>query len=146
MYLALVLVLLAVQAFTTKSSDPSLARRHPFVCPIGVSIAPWLPIVVVAVNSLNADSYLIEGGQTPAGSVRPPQTAGQIGCRPHLRSLWPRRCCRTSSRDCVLCGAQGPRRATGVQRPSHVRLVLPEVVLATSLFLVLTRLEFQPAW
>jgi putrescine transport system permease protein len=127
----------------------SLVRRHPFVCLIGMlGIAfMWLPIVVVVVNSLNADSSLVEWGGLTLRWFRQVASDSQVRSAV-VTSLEIALATSLLSIVIALTGVLWWRKASRRGRQVfnalvYARLVLPEVVLATSLFLVLTRLEFQ---
>ncbi len=124
-------------------------RKHPVVALIGVlGIAfMWLPIVVVVVNSVNADPTLVHwGGFTSTWlrqAVSDPQvrtglaTSLQVGLATTTLSVF-----------AALTGVLWWRHASPLGRrifdiSVYVRLVLPAVVSATALFLIFTRVGVQ---
>ena len=127
----------------------SLFRRHPIVCLIGVLaiVFMWLPIIVVIVNSLNADAYLVRWGGVTLRWFQ--KAAGDSQVRSAMMTSL-EMALATSALSIViaLTGVLWWRRASRSGRQFfngtvYARLVLPEVVLASAMFLVLTRLQLQ---
>jgi len=125
----------------------TLLRRHPVVCVVGVlGIAfMWLPILVVVLNSLNGDVYLVQWGGLTLRWFRQAAADQQV-ISAIVTSLEMALTTAVLSVFVALTGVLWWRKASRRGRQFfnalvYARLVLPEVVLATSLFLVLTRLE-----
>jgi ABC-type spermidine/putrescine transport system permease subunit II len=127
----------------------TMLRKHPVVALIGVlGIAfMWLPIVVVVVNSVNADPTLVHWGGFTMQWIR--QAVGDDQVRSGLQtSLEVGLLTTVVSVFVALTGVLWWRRASIVGRrifdvSVYVRLVLPAVVSATALFLIFTRLGLQ---
>ena len=124
-------------------------RKHPVVALIGVLgiVFMWLPIVVVVLNAVNADSTLVTLGRLhldldQAGGERPGRALG-------ARHIAPGRAVdhggvgvRGAHRGPVVA-ARHAARAARVRRLRVRALVLPAVVSATALFLIFTRVGLQ---
>jgi len=127
----------------------SFVRKHPVVVAIGVLgiLFMWLPIVVVVLNSVNADPTLVHWGGFTSTWLRQAVSDGQV--RSGLfTSLQVGLLTTTVSVFAALTGVLWWRRASKLGRrlfdvSVYVRLVLPAVVSATALFLIFTRVGVQ---
>lgn len=125
-----------------------LLRRHPVVVVVSILalVFMWLPLAVVLINSLNADPILVRWGGFTLGwfeqAFRDEQvrsalvTSLQVGVLTAALSLV-----------IAVTGVLWWRGASARGRrvfdvTVYARLVLPEVVFATALFLVFTRSGF----
>lgn len=127
----------------------STFRKHPVVALIGILGIGflWLPIAVVIFNSFNGDTYLVRwGGFTlkwfGQAAADPQVTSGVT------KSLELALATAAVSVGVALTGVLWWRKASPRGRRVfdalvYSRLVLPEVVLATSLFLIFSRAGVQ---
>ncbi len=122
-----------------------LLRSHPFVVAISILtlMFMWLPLAVVLANSLNADSLLVGWGGFTLRWFR--EAYGDVQVRDALvASLEVGVLTAALSLVVAVTGVLWWRNASRRGRRAfdvlvYARLVLPEVVFATALFLVFTR-------
>ena len=122
-----------------------LARRHPFVVAVSVVtlLFMWLPLAVVLVNSLNADSLLVGWGGFTLTWFRQ-AFSDEMVREAVVNSLEVGLLTALLSLVVAVTGVLWWRNASRRGRRAfdvlvYARLVLPEVVFATALFLVFTR-------
>jgi ABC-type spermidine/putrescine transport system permease subunit II len=127
----------------------SVIRKHPIIWVIGVLgiVFLWLPIAVVVVNGFNGDASMVRWGGATLGWFRRAASDGQVQAG-LITSLELGLATAVLSIVVALTGVLWWRKASPRGRRVfdafvYSRLVLPEVVLATALFLVFTRIGFQ---
>jgi ABC-type spermidine/putrescine transport system permease subunit II len=126
----------------------SLARRHPVVVVVSVLTLAlmWLPLAVVLINSLNADPALVRWGGFTLKWFRTVFGDEQVRAA-FITSLQVGVLTAALSLVIAVTGVLWWRSASARGRrvfdlTVYARLVLPEVVFATALFLVFTRAGF----